>query len=337
MAPRQQLIPGNDQAAWERALEGVPHAFAHTWTSCAAMSGTTGATTWLYCWESEDGRAVCPIAERPYGGVIDVCTPYGFSGFTGTGDWRRAVADWKDFAASRGWVCGYLVINPALVDPAVFDPAEVRTHNELYLWDLRRTEEELFAALSDNRRRQVRTAERSFAGLEIDSPPCRQFVLDHFNKFYESKSARSVYQLSNATLEMLLSSPHTILVGARGAANIEAVCIYVQTPYVADYFAGIHTADGRTYSAALLWRGALELKRRGVPVLNLGGGVVPGDGIADFKARFGTTRAPLSALAQVYQPDVFARLCADAGVDPNDGSGYFPPYRRTAPGSQRGT
>jgi hypothetical protein len=67
-----------------------------------------------------------------------------------------------------------------------------------------------------------------------------------------------------------------------------------------------------------------------VPVLNLGGGVVPGDGIAEFKARFGTSRAPLSALAQVYQPDVFARLCADAGVDPDDRSGYFPPYRRSA-------
>ena len=332
MQPKQQLIPGDAQAAWERALEGLPHAFAHTWTSCAAMARTTGASTWLYTWESGDARAVCPIAERSYGGAVDVCTPYGFSGFTGRGNWSAALGDWKQFAGNRGWVCGYLVINPALVDSALFDPNDVRTHNELFLWDLRRTEDELFASLSDNRRRQVRAAERSFAGIEVDSPACRQFVLDHYNAFYESRAARSVYQLSNATLEMLVSSPQAMLVGARGAEGIEAVSTFVYTPYVADYFAGIHAPAGRTYSAALLWRGAVELKRRGVPVLNLGGGVVPGDGIAEFKARFGTSRAPLSALAQVYQRDVFVRLCAHAGADPDDRSGYFPPYRRaTAP------
>jgi hypothetical protein len=330
MPPTQQLIPGDAQAAWERALEDLPHAFGHTWTNCAAMARTTGASTWLYAWESEDARAVCPVAERSYGRAVDVCTPYGFSGFTGSGNWSPALADWKRFAGGRGWVCGYLVINPALANVALFDPEDVRTHNELYLWDLRPAEAELFAALSDNRRRQVRAAERPLSPIEIDTPACRRFVLDHFNAFYESRSARSVYRLSDATLEMLLSSPHTMLVGARGTDGIEAVSTFVYTPYVADYFAGIHMPAGRSWSAALLWQGALALKQRGVPVLNLGGGVVPGDGIADFKARFGTSKAPLSALAQIYQPDTFVRLCEEAGVKPDDPSGYFPPYRRVA-------
>ena len=54
-----------------------------------------------------------------------------------------------------------------------------------------------------------------------------------------------------------------------------------------------------------------------------------GDGIAEFKERFGARRLPLGALKQVYRPTVYADLCRDAGVlDPADRTGYFPAYRR---------
>ena len=42
-----RLVPTSDPDAWRRALEGLPHAFAHTWESCRAMELTTGHETHL--------------------------------------------------------------------------------------------------------------------------------------------------------------------------------------------------------------------------------------------------------------------------------------------------
>jgi hypothetical protein len=70
-----------------------------------------------------------------------------------------------------------------------------------------------------------------------------------------------------------------------------------------------------------------------VPYLNLGGGIREGDDVAEFKRRFGAAERPLASLRQVYRPDVYDRLCAQAGVSPQR-SGWFPPYRaagRTPP------
>jgi hypothetical protein len=72
----------------------------------------------------------------------------------------------------------------------------------------------------------------------------------------------------------------------------------------------------------------LRLRELGVPILNLGGGVKVGAVVAEIKRRFGATRVPLGRVRQVYDHQRFDALCARAGVDPMDWSGYFPPYRK---------
>jgi hypothetical protein len=107
--------------------------------------------------------------------------------------------------------------------------------------------------------------------------------------------------------------------------RLEAVVMFGYTPHVDDYLFGVALPEGRRHAARLLWCGIERLRSLGVPLLNLGGGARPNDGIADFKRRFGATEAPLLGLKQVYRPDVFERLCRAAGADPN-GGGYFPGY-----------
>jgi hypothetical protein len=65
-------------------------------------------------------------------------------------------------------------------------------------------------------------------------------------------------------------------------------------------------------------------------VLNLGGGIRPGDGVAQFKQRFGPKTLPLRSIKQVYQPETFSRLCGEVKADPNGRHDYFPPYRRAS-------
>jgi hypothetical protein len=77
----------------------------------------------------------------------------------------------------------------------------------------------------------------------------------------------------------------------------------------------------------LIWAAVRELKRLGVPTLNLGGGVSEGDSLAEFKRRFGAKQVPLRHVKQVYRPGRYRQLSQRVGADPA-AQGYFPAYRR---------
>jgi hypothetical protein len=62
-----------------------------------------------------------------------------------------------------------------------------------------------------------------------------------------------------------------------------------------------------------------------ISLLNLGGG---GGGIGEYKRYFGGRELALSCIKQSYEPDIYEKLCRCANADPNDRTGYFPPYRK---------
>jgi hypothetical protein len=97
---------------------------------------------------------------------------------------------------------------------------------------------------------------------------------------------------------------------------------------MADFLFNISLPEGKDAASSLIWAGVLCLQRRGVASLNLGGGVLPGDKLAQAKQRFGASVLPLRCLKQVYDVDRFTELCQKAGADPSERGGYFPPYRK---------
>ncbi|BDZ44148.1 hypothetical protein [Naasia aerilata] len=131
----RRVIPIEERAEWESALEGVPHAFAHTWASCAAMALTTGYPTFLYAWSEGNARTVCAIAERGDEGEIDILTPYGFGGFAGDAGFED---DWSAFVRERGYVCGYLGLNPLFAPDGLADRSDFAQHNVVHLLELSR-------------------------------------------------------------------------------------------------------------------------------------------------------------------------------------------------------
>ena len=153
---RHQLIPLDSPDEWRDALAGIAHGFAHTWEHCYAMQLTTGFRTYLYCFEKEGIRIACPIVEREFEGSIDVVKPFGFSGFIGNGACSDFPQRWKGFARQRGYVCGYLGLDPVFEDSTYFEPTETYQHNNLHVLDLTPNYDELFANLHVNRRRQLK-------------------------------------------------------------------------------------------------------------------------------------------------------------------------------------
>ncbi len=326
---RHKLIPLSAPDEWRDALRDVDHAFAHTWESCSAASLTTGWETFLYRYEGQDGPVVCPFAERDFRDTVDVVTPYGFSGFAGTGNRDDALDAWHELARARRYVCGYIGLNPVLDHQVGWVREDIDEYSEVFVLNLRQSEEDLFRSLSANRKRAVRAWRRIGSPLIEPRDRLSDFFVEHFAEFMRSRGAAPVYDFSRDTIEHLLALESVVLVGAGDGdgGDPEAVAMFASAPAVGEYLFSCSTPGAEHHSTALIWEGALQLRRLGVPMLNLGGGIRKDDGVAEFKRRFGAQRLPLGRLCEVYDPERFDDLCRAAGRDPADRSGYFPPYR----------
>jgi hypothetical protein len=330
---RHGLIALAERDRWLEALRDVPHGPAHTWGICRAAALTSGLATFLFVFEDGDGRAVCPVSERDFGGRTDVVTPYGFGGFAGTVPRERLAEGWAAFARSRGWVCGYLGLNPVFHDGGGFAPGEVHVHNRLYVMDLRGTDAELWARLSQNRRRQLRDWASVERGLVHDRGALTAFLLAEYPAFFARRGVGPASDFSAQTMAAFAGLDDVWMVGAAPGGDVESVAVFAHTPHAADYLFGVSVPGAEHHSAHLIWAGAQRLRRLGVPSLNLGGGVREGDRLAEFKRRFGAAQLPLRSLRQVYDAEAYAELCRRAGVSPDRG-GWFPPYRATAPAAR---
>jgi len=320
----QRCISLSRRAEWDLALERVPHVFGHTWGSCHAL-GLTGDPAVLYLAEGDGAAVACPLIEREIDGCLDIATPYGFSGLTGTGPWPGFARHWREFAASRGYVAGYLAVNALFGDDTYADPETVTVANETFVIDLRDGAEGARSRLSTNRRRQL----RDWRGedYEIDGEELAEFFVAEYPATMERKEAAMRHRFPAETLAALCELPETFLVGARGEAGLESVSLFGYTPYAGDFVFNAALPGCAHHSVPLIWSAVHLLAERGVPWFNLGGGMSPGDSLADFKARFGATPLPMRAAKAVYDPPAYEELCRRHGGDPDDRDGYFPAYR----------
>ena len=323
----QKCISLGSPTEWKDALKGIKHAFAHTWENSHAMRLTTGFNTYLYCFESNHVRIVCPIAEREFEGHVDIVTPYGFSGFVGNDNCADFPRYWREFVSQRGYVCGYIGLNPIFENKTYFGGNELYSYNSIYALDLGLSRNELFSKLSANRKRQLKEWKKISGNLVVEKYALIEFFLEHYVEFFRGKKAATAYAFSAATLESLFALANVVMVGAGSAERVEAATVFTYTPYVADFLFNIALPQGRHHSAALIWYGVNYFKSIGIPILNLGGGVRANDSLAEFKQRFGGKKFTLSSLKQIYDAAMYAALCAEVGVDPADRTGYFPAYR----------
>lgn len=324
----QRVITLDDEAAWNAALEDIPHGFAHGWAHCRAMALSSGQRVFLYVGEAGENRLACPFAERAIGATSDLTTPYGPGGFTGRGELKPLVRAWLRFADESGQVCAYVALNPVFATArALGCEGEARRHIPVHLVDLKRPEAELCASLSPNIHAGLKAWERSGARIVDDRAALARAFPDLYLAFVRTIDAAPVYHFNRAALERLVASPGVFLIGAERRGEIQAIALFGVTRFAADYLFNAATREGRDHTRALIWEAMRRLGARGVPILNLSGGVSEDDGLDQFKARFGGARCRTEALKIVFNERLYAELCAAAGADPSDRAGYFPAYR----------
>ncbi|MBB3086885.1 hypothetical protein [Geodermatophilus sabuli] len=323
----EEVIGLDDVGRWKEALETLPHGWAHTWESCHANYLSTNQRTFLYRGETQGSRVVCPIAERLIDEHVDIVTPSGFSGFVGTGEWHDFPQRFRDFARSRGYVCGYIALNPLYGDASYVDPDEIYPNTYVYVLDMTVGLDVLHDRLSRNRRRELRAWSPGMH--DLDRARLREFLFTHYGAFMERRGAAPQYRYDARTLEAICASGNVLMFGAESNGCVEAVRVVGYTPYGADDLFLVSTDEGSRHAAGLAWSAMHRLTELGVPTYNLGGGVTPGDAVAQAKERFRPARLPLNGLKQVYDRQAYDELCRRYGQRRDVHPGYFPPYRTT--------
>lgn len=322
---RHILIPLDARDEWIDALKGISHSFAHTWDNCYAMSLTTSHKTFLYRYENDGTVIACPIAEREFQGRTDIVTPYGFSGFAGNADCPEFADEWKTFARGKGYVCGYLSINPAFENTTYFDDADASSSTSLYYIDLDRSLTDIFESLDSNRRRQIRDYKRHESSFVYEKEALTEFFIANYYGFLERHKLSKANYFSIETLKYLCSLENMFMAGTSGAEGINAVYIFAHTPYEGLCMFNVALPEARESTPLLLWCGLKYLRSKKVTLMNLGGGSREDDSIALSKQRYGAYALPFRSLRQIYDTAAYRELCRSAGSEHN--TGYFPAYR----------
>jgi hypothetical protein len=305
---------------WQRihAEGGIP---AHAQGVAAALAAS-GIAPRLALVRTAEGGMVLPFHERQWQGTTDICTWLTVSGARLWGDPAPALAAWQAHARSQGWVAGYIQVDPDSRLPAI--PAAA-AGNTVFLLDLGLPDP--LAQASQIVRRKMRRAEAQGSALIEDRARLAEALVTLYPAAMARLGASAAYDLPAPTLRSLAASPEVLVLGAGwNDGPVESVMVFPVAGARAEFFLGASTPEGRDLTAWLMGQAIARLQAAGVRRLNLGGGVRPGDGLFEFKARFGGTPRPLGMLRQVYDPDTFARLCAAAGADP--GGRWFPHYRK---------
>jgi hypothetical protein len=319
-----RLIPLAQPEAWRFALRDLPHGFGHSWESCQAMFLTTGSPTFLYQYAQGTVRIICPLAERSFQGYKDIYTPFGFSGFSGTADCEGFKHEWYKFARSRDWVCGYINLHPLLTRRSYWDQRELFEQNDLFFLDLRRSASELWNGISRSRRHQITKSMRE-CSLSTDKSALGEFIASNSAAFFRERGAAGNYFFTQATWEQLFDSNNVFALGVKKDGKVVATTVFGFSEHLADALFNVWILNGRESGALLMWEGAVYLKTLGIHYLNMGGGVVRHDTIAQAKRLYGASVLPHCALKQVYNDAQFRELCQLRRVEPNR-VGYFPPY-----------
>jgi hypothetical protein len=322
------MIALEDRERWDRALSGIRHGFGHSWESCHAFSLTARLPAYLYCFEEGDIRIVCPLMVRSRDGHPDVMTPFGFSGFAGTGEFTGFREEWHGFAREKGWIAAYIGQNPMLDPFRYWKEEDFQRGQSLFWLDLGLPEDELYRRISRGRRHQIKDWSSEPRWPCTDREAITNFILDNQAAFFRRMGAASSYFQSDETWRDLASHRNVQLLGAMLDGQLVATMLFGWTTALGDALFNVSIPEGRDAAGALMWEGARRLKARGVEWLNMGGGAKAGDAVEESKRRFKPSVTPSLRMKQIFDHDRYAQLCRSAGVDASSRDGFFPPYHR---------
>jgi len=315
-----QILTLADRSQWleQTGRDGLP---SQSWTYAHALRNS-GVEPKLAVIAAGSARMLLPFFEREWKGTTDIATIFGLSGASIAPTSPAPLATWREYAASRGWVAGYIQYSPYL-ESVASSGEDIVAGNSVVLLDLAPAEP--MADAADSVRAKIRAAAKDQVPIVDDRARLSAALQELYPATMRRVEARPQYAFSAETLRGWAEDPSAVVLGAEHEGRIDAVSVFLVAGRYAEYHVNASTAHGRDSAAWLVHHAIHRLRDRGVTSLNLGGGARRGDGLFQFKMRFGGTEKVLQAARQIYDRATYDALCGGANAD----AGWFPPYRAT--------
>jgi hypothetical protein len=264
-----------------------------------------------------------PFYERSWMDNVDITTIVGASGASILPASTAPLSLWREFAAERGWVAGYIQLSPFTVLDELRHESGLVINNANFLLELPIWE--IFSSASRTIQEKIRSGEKAKAIL-VDNPEAlAEDLIGLYSETMARINARSHFHFSSETIVRWAVDPESMVLGAAIENVIQAVCMFRIVGHHAEAHIVGTSEHGRALTAWLIWKGTQRLIGYRVRLLNLGGGVRAGDGVYRFKERFNGLSRPRGALWQIYDRPKYHQLSARSGTPvPHD---WFPAYR----------
>ena len=336
---------------WQKLLSGIDHDVYHTPEYLAFAALAHGGAPEAVLVRSGDDFLFAPYLTRPIAQMNwlsdvspdwnDFYTPYGYVSplWRGSNEFLiRAVAAWKEEAARRNFISGFVRIHPFIALPEDLwgqQDAFVR-RGDTVAFDLRQSEDEIWSQVRHNHRRNINALVRQGCALEEDQGFSQ---IDTFIGMYEDTMRRvnsspfyffpRSYYLS--LRDHLKNQVRLFFVKNANGDPIAGGVFFVCKRIMQYHLGGTHPAMlDLAPSKFMLHRAALWGKAQGCDYLHLGGGLAAQrDALFQFKAGFSNTILPHYTWHMVFNAKRYQELSElRAGrVGPPADAQFFPTYR----------
>jgi hypothetical protein len=287
IAQREQWIAAHRDA-------GLP---SQSWHYAWALSAS-GIEPKLAVVHSSGARMLLPFYLREWQGTMDIATILGTAGASISRNSPAPLSLWREYAIAQGWVAGYIQLSTSVDFAGQAIAGELVDINEWFVLDL--DPEHALESVACSIRQKIRYADQDGSVLVDD----RRILADNLKRLYpltmRRVGARQNYDFSPETLDRWVADPSALVLGAGQKGEIDAVSVFMVSGDQAEYHLNASSDEGRDLAAWLIWNAGIRLKAMGVRQLHLGGGVRRGDGLHQFKQRFGGIPKALQAVRQIY-------------------------------------
>jgi hypothetical protein len=349
-------------AEWPDTLREIRHDVYQHPEYTAADARRLGGSAAAFCYREDTQVFLQPLVLRPVPGaerapgtaseptsdLIDAVSPYGYSGpvsnapLSDEGFWRRACESLPQCLAEAGVVSCFVRLHP-LLPPRLDVLGRVGTvvqHGRTVNIDLRPAEDEQWAQIRSNHRRQIHRARRRDMAVRIDDWQRMDDFVEIYHETMARVGASAEYFFDRPYFESLRAAlgDDLHLAMAEHEGQVLAGGLFFTHGGIVQYHLGATRTEHLPeqpikliFDQVRLWAGD-----RGHTDFHLGGGVGGGeDSLFHFKAGFSRDRPAFFTWRLVCDADAYDALVEAAGITRGAG-GIFPAYRASVPPGETG-
>lgn len=323
-----EIVGTSDKKTWDAVTDSFSCTYYHSWKYCNALEVSSSSAVFLIfgleC-ETDNIVSVATFSTRLFNELtIDMYTPYGYGGVIS--DHLNPVLfeiEFVQFLKAQRFTTFYLQQHPLHEGVKLFKKFR-KSRNSVFIWDISLDTKTLWSNLSKGHKYEIKRSQK-LEGFEITSDVDGTF--DRFFELYienlKRVEASEVYYFSREFLFELACHSETVYLASRIDGKVEAVTLFLNNQQSSEYFISATSNAGRNHTRILIWRTMELLKEKGIKSLNLGGGVIKGDSLAEFKSRFGANERDLEVLQIILDSENYNKQIEQHNCSEKE---FFPAY-----------